>query len=97
MNHQWSDEQQVRQESPGVVPNMVELWNGGVMPAKESSSSSGPAQSAESVNFQIQGQYPSGFSGKNAGAEGTSAVVVPGRRETSASCWGKNPKGMKSW
>ncbi len=62
--------QQVGQENSGAVPTMVAFWNTGASHQKESSSSSGAAQSAKNVNFQVEGQYPSGSSGQDAGAEG---------------------------
>ena len=48
------------------------MWNAGVMLAQQqqSSSSSGPAQKADEVNFQVQGQNYSVFLGKCTGAEG---------------------------
>ena len=73
MNHQWFDENDSWSAS---VPAKAEeenfpMWNaGGLLAQQQSSSSSGPAQNAEEVNFQVQGQNPSVFLGKSAGADG---------------------------
>ena len=46
------------------------MWNaGGVLAQRQSSSSSGPAQKADEVNFQVQGQNSSVFLGKVTGAD----------------------------
>jgi hypothetical protein len=47
------------------------MWNaGGVLAQRQSSSSSGPAQKADEVNFQVQGHNSSVFLGKGTGADG---------------------------
>ena len=47
------------------------MWNaGGLLAQQQSSSPSSPAQKADEVNFQVQGQNPSVFLGKSSRADG---------------------------
>ena len=69
MNHQWSEDVTFVDKGE-EVPQFQGQENSGTLPQMMSSSSCDAALGAKNVNFQLEGQHPSGFSGQDAGAEG---------------------------